>query len=361
MSASKIPLKPTTSAASSITTSHAADEAGGEVIFSSDGLDPVPLPPPPTPRFASSMDDDFTLIDDEPLMGIDQAWHTFGHTFKPQSSPAERLQRLEQELQAISQQVATDESLQQQIAQLQSRLAQQWQVMQQQQQQLSVTNASETTAETSSSSVITQDLEQVMLRLERAIGTMSVGSSSTATNTTNTPSSFRNKGLLERVATLEHVVEQLDDRKLEQSVRQAKILRSDLQAASKARSKLQPLGGGGLSSKDATGSNNNYHYDDAKTIALLYNTMVELADVRQHLPGLTQRLHVLAQLHTDTSTYSQRLAAVEETLQILSTQLNSTSQSVASLQTNWNESMQVTMQQNLQALDDRIAKVRAMK
>ncbi|GKY99810.1 hypothetical protein MPSEU_000934800 [Mayamaea pseudoterrestris] len=349
---------------------HSADEAGGEVVYSSDGLEPLPVPPAPTPteRFHDEQDDLFILTHDEPLVNMDQAVHLF-HGGYQNKSPEERLLQVERELSDLSKQRQSDDLLQQQVTQLGKRLEQQLQLLKTSNKLTTCGQADGDAAVTSqdgtsSDNVVTQDLEQVMRRLERAIGTMSLASSTNSAGTNASGNAVtRSKGLLERVATLEHVLDQLNEQTLDHATRQAKIIRSDLVAASKARSKLMPLMSNTMSSsssgplKSGTGAS-NYFQDDAKTLSVLYNTMTELQDVRKHLPALTQRLQVLASLHADASTFSGRLTAVENGMRTLSTQVASIQNSVEMLQSNWNESAQANMRANLQALDERLTELR---
>jgi len=185
---------------------------------------------------------------------------------------------------------------------------------------------------------VPRDVELLLQRLERAVGSSSVA---------------------QRLTQLEQLVEQLDERRLEMAARQAKVLRNDLQAASKARSKLAPLVAGAGATAPASGAGgDSVHADDAKTIMQLYTTLMELETVREHLPALLQRLRALAHLHTDASTASQRLAACEASLQSLQTHVAGMEQSIALVRIEWQSGAADAMVKNLEALDERIAKLR---
>jgi len=305
---------------------HAADEAGGEVIYSSEGADPLPPIQKPPPAKETSWFGDDALEEDSlyPVTVAETASRVLSET------PAQRLERVKEELESISREISQQDALQQQIVSLQERLVQQ-------QQQLGLSKTQHTSAkdEPSAPSPALSELEQKLQRLEQL-----VGSSSTTTKTGN-------KAFLERLSVLEQSMDVMDDSKLEAASRKAKLIRQDLEAASKARSKLLAATSGTSSSRAA---------EDSKIITGLYDTMLELQDVQTHLPALVQRLKVLSIQHADAATWAGRLQSAEQAVTRLSTQLSSTETAVERIEQAWSTGhLETQLRENLQALDQRIA------
>ena len=97
-----------TMASSSSTTMDAADEAGGETIFSSDGMDPLPLPTVPIVQ-----ENVYEVLEtDAPLVSFSTR----------RESPEQRLQRLTKEVNALQQELKDNEQVSKLARQLSSRL-----------------------------------------------------------------------------------------------------------------------------------------------------------------------------------------------------------------------------------------------
>jgi archaellum component FlaC len=298
---------------------HAADEAGGEVIYSSDGLDPLPVTKPP-PLLARNQHTELDSLDTDESLRMEDALEMIAASTarrrQHDESPRQRLERLERELQHVAQEISVDDALQQQVAQLQAQLALQTQ-------RLQAPRVIDATASSSADS--SADLEQLLARLERAIGSMDAPD--------------HRKGLLERLSLLERTVEQLDATHLERVAQQAKVLRQDLQAASKAKSKL------------SSGSSSNTQ-DDVKKISELYSAYNELSSLSSQLPIVAQRLQALSQQHTTASLWNQQLSACEQLLQRLQEQWKSTSDAVTRVESQW-ATIQSQLQEQVQGLDER--------
>ena len=161
-----------------------------------------------------------------------------------------------------------------------------------------------------------------MIRLETALGT--------STNNGN-------KSILDRLGKLENLP--LDDKKLDLVQKRVKVIRQDLEAAAKARSKLMAV-----SSASA---------EDSKSIAALYDQLQLLQGISQHLPALSYRLQSLAHQHVDAATRATRFQAVEQVTNNLSTQVTSMEVALHTLEATLQQNA-TSMQQNIQALEDRM-------
>ena len=112
---------------------------------------------------------------------------------------------------------------------------------------------------------------------------------------------------------------------------------SDLEAASKARSKI--------SSASSTADN--------KAISELHSQLIQLEGLSAHLPALTQRLQQLAHLHVSAANFSSRLTESEASLATIQGSLANLASSVAKMEQGIVESM-MTMDANLKNVEERI-------
>lgn len=305
---------------SSVMKEHAADEAGGEVILSSDGLDPLPSVRPPVVKQPST-NETLGELDDTGLVSMQDALHSFVQkSFLKQETPRERLERLSQELSQVEAELQQDDALRKQVAALQLRLQGQQSLLQK---SLEASTAGLEAAATPEK-VAQSELEAKLLRLEKAVGEPD----------TNT------KALLERLAQLETVMEVMDESKLDAASRKAKLLRQDLEAASKARNKLMAPN----------------RAEDSKTLTALYDSMTELQEMSQHLPALTQRLQMLSHQHVDSATWASRLQSAEAAITRLNAQLSSVETAVSQVEGMWKDNADM-LRSNLKALDERIQKL----
>ena len=113
---------------------------------------------------------------------------------------------------------------------------------------------------------------------------------------------------------------------------------SDLEAASKARSKLS------TSSSSA----------DNKTIAELHTQLIQLEGVSEQLPALTARLQQLAHLHVNAANFSSRLSEAEKSLVSVQSSLESLEITVGKMEQGLVENLK-TMDANLKALESRLS------
>jgi hypothetical protein len=179
-------------------------------------------------------------------------------------------------------------------------------------------------------------LEERMRRVELAVGSNSTSTSSSTLSTSTSTWS-------ERLRLMEQAVQKLDSKQLDMAVARSKVIRQDLEAASKARNKL-------LTSSRSAGA-------DAATILLLHTAYTDLQGMAQYLSPLAQRLSVLARQHQDQATHGVRLLAVEETVTTLQQQLTSVETAVQQLQEGWMVNA-AAMETNIKALDARMVVVK---
>jgi nuclear migration protein JNM1 len=153
---------------------------------------------------------------------------------------------------------------------------------------------------------------------------------------------IKNQNLLERLDQLERQYEKLDEKKLDVLHKRAKVIRQDLEAAAKARHKLN------VQHENTGGDSMN-----AKKITALYDEMEQLRGMTGILPSLLSRLQTLAQIHTDAATHSARFGHVEQTVQMLQNTMAAMEISLEKLEQSLQTSAK-TMQDNVQALEEQI-------
>ena len=365
------------------TTEHAADEAGGEVIYSYDGDEQpaVVTQAPPLPASATSNDD--------PGVTAPQAFETFaGKVYAPTSfvgafssskgeTALERLGRLQQEIQQIEQDLslttasasggsaadaASGGKNDKELDDVQSNLLLSVQEMKLRLARVAVIPPQETlttniqTAATAlqspskgggggdasfsldpkamGESTMTALVSRLQ-RLERLTGANTVSSG-------NDSVSF-----LERLTSLEETLSKVDEKELETRAKKAKVIRQDLEAAAKARNKL-------MANTSSTGTTSTAA-SDAKIISGLHDQLVQLHGLTPHLPLLAQRLQALARQHQEAALQASQLQATQEMAEQLVQQVGQLEQAVETTETAMQQAAQ-QMAQNMQALDARFPK-----
>jgi len=116
---------------------------------------------------------------------------------------------------------------------------------------------------------------------------------------TSTSSSLSTGSVLDRLHEVEKMAKSVDLSSLDSAAARAKLIRTDLEAGAKHRSKL-PL-----------------PPEDSKTIALLHDQMTSLSQLSSELPIVISRLTDLAHLHTHASDFATRLVEVETNTQTM--------------------------------------------
>ncbi|KAG7368124.1 dynamitin [Nitzschia inconspicua] len=364
-----------------------ADEAGGEVIFSSDGLAPVQVTKPPTVTQFAAADaatttttgdaDDYLVLDSESI-SPQMAFEVFKGkvysvstgkrtttTIPTHESPLEKLARLQAEVTALEQELQTtaadsgrafDEQVVKLATDLKTRLAtassqkvaeqdELTRLIRQQRQSLQSSDNSQKTSTTTdvpgtglvyelygNAGTPTTSLEERLLKLERLLGSPQ----SQALLSSKGYSGGPNKSLLNRLEDMEALVATVDATALEQTATKAKVIRADLEAASKARNKLTAT----------------YKKEDSKMIQQLYQQMVDLEGLSGYLPSLVDRLQQLSVLHRQSATFGTRLEELERG----ATQVEV---SVGQLETGMTK-LQETMVQNITTIEANLEKLDSM-
>lgn len=337
-----------------------ADEAGGEVVYSSDGLAPITVTKPP--KVQQQVVSEETVLDSDDLspetafevfQGKVYSTATAGASKKPSDeSPLERLARLSTEVAELESQLKSaastsgkdfDEQLVGLATDLKSRLEiasaskmshdELTRLVKQQLESIKNNKAPASGSKESGTGVIyelygnatnpTSTMESRIVHLERLLGS---SQNRVAHNT-----------LVSRLEELESLVKTVDPATLEQTATKAKVIRADLEAASKARNKLTAT----------------YKKEDSKMIQQLHQQMVDLEGLGSYLPNLVERLQQLSTLHVQASTFSSRLGEVEKSANQLGATVTSLEQTLDQLQSNMVENVQ-TMEANMKTLDDRL-------
>lgn len=357
-----------------MTEEHAADEAAGEVIYSSDGL---PTSPPPKYRksFLEKVDD-ATL--DTTASNASHAFEVFSGKVYPvqtmggaiiatkSETPTQRLARLQQEVAELEQDLsssaeeAAGPALMQVVTDLKQRLQTQTGVVASAKNQAEMTlsiqqhldewqlakaaSSGDDAPKPETSGVVYElyggvstaaasaapSVEERLLQVESLLGGSTGGSKSSS------------QSLLTRLEEMESFLKGLNAKGLEQASAKAKVIRSDLEAASKARNKLASAA--------------SFRKEDAKTIAALYDQMTQLEGLTDHLPALVARLQQLASLHSFSSTFSVRLTQSEKEVTQLQGLVKQLEDTVVKAETGMVENVKV-IETNMQKLDERITKL----
>lgn len=342
-----------------------ADAAAGEVVFSSDGLSPVAVTKPPS--VPQTTRDETSVLDSEEI-SPELAFEVFkGKVYSVQTaptvtrpkdteSPLEKLSRLSTEIAELETQLKATAStsgkdFDQQLVglanDLKSRLTTASEtklehddltrLIRQQLQTLKDKPAAAAPASGASGTGVVYELygtgsnpsttmENRIVKLERLLG--------------STQNKVTHNSLVNRLEALESLVKTVDSSVLDQTTTKAKVIRADLEAASKARTKLTAT----------------YKKEDSKMIQQLHQQMVELEGLSGYLPSLVERLQQLSGLHVQASTFSTRLVELEKSSNQLGATVSSLESTFDQLQTNMVENVQ-TMEKNLKALDGRLKKL----
>jgi hypothetical protein len=163
--------------------------------------------------------------------------------------------------------------------------------------------------------------EERLLRLEKIIGVHT-----------------QNKSIMERLRIAEHKLSQIDEKKLAQAASRAKVIRADLEAAAKARSKL----------------NSSSNGSDSAKISKLYDQLVAMdgfltSDV---LNPIVNRLEVCADLHAKSMEFQRGLDSLESTVGDVKLWLSNLEESMTCLEQGMVENMKI-VQENMETLDKR--------
>lgn len=358
---------------------HPADEAGGEVIYSSDGLPPFSIPKVNATPIDNTDDSGLSVLDTGDDAPVAQAFEVFSGkvypvtvpSMRPPSSlatsetPAQRLARLQQEVAELEQDISSvggsaeeegGPGFMELVSNLKSRLETQAGVAASAKNQEELTRsiqqhleeweakkkAEPSKAESGEAGVVyelyggvglpgtssTPSWEERLLQVEALVG---AGTSAS-----------KNQSLLTRLEEMEQFLKRLDPKALEQASAKAKVVRSDLEAASKARNKLASAA--------------TFRKEDAKTISALYDQMVQLEGLSDHLPALVARLQQLASLHAQSSSFAVRLTQSEKEITQLQNLLKQLEDTVTKVETGVVDNVKI-VEKNMQQLDERMKKL----
>jgi len=186
-------------------------------------------------------------------------------------------------------------------------------------------------------------LEERLRNLELAVGSTSHYSHSTsAGGGGGVVFGGNNEGrsILERVREAEALVREVDASAIDRLAARAKVVRADLEAAARAKSKLSS------SSSSATSRSG----EDARTVSELHAAMLELDGVSAHLPALVSRLVELSGLHASAADFGTRLGAAEKALVRSEATLASVEEALSRMEGGWKENVGV-VERNVDRLD----------
>jgi hypothetical protein len=191
-------------------------------------------------------------------------------------------------------------------------------------------------------------LEERLRKLELAVGSSFPSSSMTGSSSSSSSSNNNvNKSILQRVEEAEQLVREVDSTAIDKLAARAKVVRADLEAAARAKSKLatssRSVGGGSKEQQQQ-------QKEDFKTIAELHTKMHELDGISSHLPALTSRLLELSTLHANAADFASRLEAAESALRRSESTLSSVERALTTMEGKWDENMKV-VEKNVVKLD----------
>mmetsp|Transcript_13928 Transcript_13928/g.31207 ORF Transcript_13928/g.31207 Transcript_13928/m.31207 type:complete len:394 (+) Transcript_13928:154-1335(+) len=187
----------------------------------------------------------------------------------------------------------------------------------------------------------TTTLEERLLNLERLLGNPQQQQHAAASSSSQASSSLsaaNYKSLLHRLEDMEALVATVDSATLEKTSTKAKVIRADLEAASKARNKLTAT----------------YKKEDSKMIQELYQQMIDLEGLGSYLPSLVERLQQLSNLHQQASTFGTRLQELERGATQVDVSVGQLEDGIATLQTTIAQNI-LAMESNMQKLDEKLA------
>jgi hypothetical protein len=203
------------------------------------------------------------------------------------------------------------------------------------------TTVKSTTSSSSSSREIM--LEERLRKLELALGSSS-----------STPSGVdgSDKSILERIEEAEKLTQQVDSKSMDKLAAKAKVIRADLEAAARAKTKLSSKSSS--SSNAATTASGQQQKEDAQMISRLHTQLLELEGISSHLPQLTLRLVELSNLHTSASNFASRLNAVETAVTRCESMLVNVEGTLNTMEEGWKSNMDV-IESNVRRLDELLA------
>lgn len=150
---------------------------------------------------------------------------------------------------------------------------------------------------------------------------------------------YQDGSVLERLQKIEDMATSVDLSTLDAAAARAKLIRTDLEAVAKHRSKL-PL-----------------PPEDSKTITQLYEQMQSLSFLSKELPLIATRLGDLAQLHSHASDFATRLVGVEKSVVDVERLLVNFETVLDRVESGCVENVKI-VEENMKHLDDRMEELR---
>ena len=374
---------------------HSADEAGGEAIFSYDGLPSLAAPlPPPSAGGPSAVDNNeigdalistnntFRTAFDSfnnagtGWMGIshptkNNATHISGGGGGGWEDPRRKLYQLKSEIEQLETTFANEqqqqdktvsddiynEEIQTEMEELKSRivamgladdasLANMLRVRQEDlsrvikdgslsegMENLSLKGKADDGSTAKSAIGIKEAmLEERLRKLELVMG-----------NSNNTSTNNGDKSIMERIQTAEILLNEVSPTQIDKLAAKAKVIRADLEAAARAKTKL--------ASKSSSAAAGQHQKEDAAIIAALHTQLLELQGLSSHLPALTLRLAELSNLHSNAADFSSRLTAAEVAVGRSEGMLHNVNEALSSMETGWKDNMD-RVEGNVKRLDE---------
>jgi len=146
--------------------------------------------------------------------------------------------------------------------------------------------------------------------------------------------------LSSRLESTEKMLSRVDLVSLDKSAARAKVIRSDLEAAMKARSKLTSISGS----------------EDSKTITFLHDQMTKLDSLSSELPVIAERLKNLSSLHTQTASFATRLSTLERSSIDVERSFRSLEDALKSVEDGTIKNLHV-IESNMKLLDERLLSI----
>ena len=191
---------------------------------------------------------------------------------------------------------------------------------------------------TASKTIIPREvqLEERLRKLELALGA------------TTTATAEDNLSIMERLQQAERLTNETNPKQLDKLAAKAKVIRADLEAAARARTKLASKSS---STTAAAASSSTVVVEDANTIAALHTQLIELEGYSANLPALTVRLLELSNLHSSAAEFGARLAAAEMAVARSEGVLLSVEEALEKMEGGWKSNME-SVENNLKRLDE---------
>ena len=168
-------------------------------------------------------------------------------------------------------------------------------------------------------------------------------------NTSNNNNNTHNQSILERIEEAERLTREMTDvKQLEKLAAKAKVIRADLEAAARAKTKL---GGGGTSKPPSSSSTTTTTVEDSQIISALHAQLIELDGISTHLPALTLRLHELSNLHVHAAEFHSRLSDAELAVCRSERMLLNVEEALTNMDRGWKENRNV-LERNVKRLDE---------